>query len=152
MINCLKYVNSLLTLWLIEEDGFITDITFSDPNLEIQSSKSLEIAIKEIEEYFLGKRQKFTFPIKIEGTTFQNLVYLEMRNIDYGNTLTYKELTSKVTDKKAYRAVGSTCKKNRLPIVIPCHRILSSKGIGGYSGGIHIKKMLLDLEKNNINH
>lgn len=75
-----------------------------------------------------------------------------MRNIDYGNTLTYKELTSKVTDKKAYRAVGSTCKKNRLPIVIPCHRILSSNGIGGYSGGIHIKKMLLDLEKNNINH
>ena len=71
-----------------------------------------------------------------------------MKNIKYGNVLTYKELAEKAGHPKAYRAVGSTCGANRIPIVIPCHRVVSSSGLGGFGGGLRRKKFLLNLESN----
>ncbi len=71
-----------------------------------------------------------------------------MRNIQYGEVLTYKELAEKAGYRRAYRAVGSTCGANRIPIVIPCHRVVSSSGLGGFGGGLRRKKFLLNLESN----
>ena len=71
-----------------------------------------------------------------------------MRNIKYGEVLTYKELAEKAGHPKAYRAAGSTCGANRIPIVIPCHRVVSSSGLGGFGGGLRRKKFLLNLESN----
>lgn len=150
MKNCVKYINEKIVLWIIEEDNKVTDISFTDPNLNITDSSVLNCAMKEMDEYFKGHRRDFTFPISLAGTKFQVNTWNEMKKIKYGEVVTYKELTSRVTNKKAYRAVGSACNKNRLPIVIPCHRVVSSNGIGGYAGGLDIKKLLLKIEKASV--
>ena len=71
-----------------------------------------------------------------------------MLNIPYGESITYSDLASKVNKPKAYRAVGSACGRNPLPIIIPCHRVKSKSGLGGFTGGLHIKRFLLQLESN----
>ena len=71
-----------------------------------------------------------------------------MIQIPYGETITYKELAEKVGSPNAFRAVGTTCGKNPLPIIIPCHRITSTNGLGGFTGGLDIKKFLLNIERN----
>ena len=69
-----------------------------------------------------------------------------MRSIKYGQVLSYKDLASKVGLPKAYRAVGTACGSNRIPIIIPCHRVVSTNGLGGFGGGLERKKFLLNLE------
>lgn len=101
-------------------------------------------------EYFAGNRKIFEIPYAfIYGTDLQKAVWREIAKIPYGNTITYKELAQKAGKPKAIRAVASACGKNPLPILIPCHRVVSSNGkLGGYSlGGIENKKYLLKLEK-----
>ena len=71
-----------------------------------------------------------------------------MINIKYGKVLTYKDLAKKAGHPRAYRAVGSACGANKIPIVIPCHRVISSSGLGGFGGGLILKKFLLNLESN----
>lgn len=85
---------------------------------------------------------------KLSGTPFQKRVWKAIQKIPYGKTLTYKELAKKVGSPNAYRAVGSACGKNPLPIIIPCHRVVASNGIGGFTGGLKLKKKLLKLEQN----
>lgn len=83
-----------------------------------------------------------------EGTKFQRKVWREIAKIPFGKTKTYKEIAEAIGNPLAYRAVGQACKKNPVPIIIPCHRVISSSGsLGGYRGGIKRKKILLDLEK-----
>ena len=85
--------------------------------------------------------------IKNKATKFQKTVWNEIKRIPRGQTITYKELAAKIGRPKAYRAVGSANGKNQLPIIYPCHRVISSNGdIGGFSGGLGIKKALLELE------
>ena len=111
----------------------------------------LKVEIKQLNQYFLKKRRTFSIKIHLEGTNFQKEVYKEMINIKYGKVLTYKDLAEKAGHPRAYRAVGSTCGANKIPIVIPCHRVIKSDGsLGGFSarGGIVLKKKLLDFEKN----
>ena len=107
-----------------------------------------KVEIEELAQYFSKKRNSFTFKIKIGGTDFQKSVFNNMKTIKYGKVLTYKELAAKIGKPKAYRAVGSACGANRIPIVIPCHRVVSSTGLGGFGGGIRRKKFLLSLESN----
>jgi len=104
--------------------------------------------LEELTQYFSKKRNSFTFKIQIGGTDFQKSVFNSMKTIKYGKVLTYKELAAKIGKPKAYRAVGSACGANRIPIVIPCHRVVSSTGLGGFGGGIRRKKFLLSLESN----
>ena len=107
-----------------------------------------KVEIEELTQYFSKKRNSFTFKIQIGGTYFQKLVFKNMKTIKYGKVLTYSELAAKIGKPKAYRAVGSACGANRIPIVIPCHRVVSSTGLGGFGGGIRRKKFLLSLESN----
>ena len=103
-----------------------------------------------LESYFNGENvelEKISLDLQV-GTDFQKKVFKNMRNIKYGDVLTYKELAEKAGHPKAYRAVGSTCGANRIPIVIPCHRVVSSSGLGGFGGGLRRKKFLLNLESN----
>ncbi|PLV58366.1 methylated-DNA--[protein]-cysteine S-methyltransferase [Thermotoga sp. KOL6] len=100
---------------------------------------------REIEEYFLGKRKDFTFPVEIKGTPFQKRVWAEVRKIPYGQTRTYKEIAAKLNTSP--RAVGQALAKNPLPIYIPCHRVVSKSGLGGFSAGLEWKKFLIDLER-----
>ena len=113
----------------------------------------IEIAISQISEYLEGNRREFTIPLRLEGTEFRMKVWNEMRNIPYGETITYKELARSIGSPDACRAVANACGANPFPILIPCHRVVASGGkIGGYTGGLDIKLALLEIEKQNAHH
>ena len=103
---------------------------------------------RELEEYFEGKRLVFRLPLDLDqGTPFQRQVWRGLLEIPYGRSITYKDLARNIGHPSAMRAVGSANGANPLPIVIPCHRVVASSGLGGYSGGLDVKEKLLDLEK-----
>lgn len=101
----------------------------------------------ELELYFDGELSEFKTGIDVsEGTPFQISVWNKLLDIPYGETVTYKEIAESVGRPGAARAVGNAVGANPIPIVIPCHRVLASNGLGGYSSGIDIKKDLLRVE------
>lgn len=108
----------------------------------------LQEAVKQIGEYFEGKRNSFTFQINPKGTEFQQRVWRELLQIPFGKTISYLELSKKLGDVKAIRAVASANGKNPLWIVVPCHRVIGSDGsLTGYAGGLWRKQWLLEHEK-----
>lgn len=116
----------------------------------ISSSKNayLEQLQTELEEYFKGIRKIFSVPLHIQGTEFQEAVWRILQTIPYGHTWSYKEQALKLNHLKAIRAVASANGKNRIAILIPCHRVIGSNGdLIGYASGLDRKKYLLDLEK-----
>ena len=109
--------------------------------------ESNRIVIRQIEEYFQGKRTEFDFPLDFSGTPFQVSVWQELLNIPYGETRTYGEIAKKLGKPGAARAVGMANHDNRIPIVVPCHRVVGHDGsLTGYAGGLHIKRQLLTIE------
>lgn len=108
------------------------------------SSAVLAQACSEIEEYFAGARRSFEIPLALRGTPFQKAVWQTLATIPYGTTMTYSSLAAAVGRPAARRAVGQANGANRLPIVLPCHRVVAAGGaIGGYAGGLTIKRALL---------
>jgi methylated-DNA-[protein]-cysteine S-methyltransferase len=138
-------------LYIIEEEGFISEILFENSNKSHKKQASTPLikkANKQLKEYFNGKRKKFSLPLKIEGTDFQKSVWEQMEKIPYGKTASYKDLAIAIGKPNAARAVGMACNRNKIPIVIPCHRIIGqNKKLVGYAGGLNIKTALLELEK-----
>jgi methylated-DNA-[protein]-cysteine S-methyltransferase len=105
-------------------------------------------AIRQLREYFAGKRTGFDLPLAPKGTEFQRAVWRQLQEIPYGATISYGELARRVGNPKAARAVGSANGANPLPIVIPCHRVIAGDGsIGGFGGGLPTKEILLALEQ-----
>ena len=104
---------------------------------------------KELDAYFNGHLNKFKQKIKfITGTDFEHKVWLILKEIPYGETRSYKWIAEKIGSPKAVRAVGQALKKNPLPIILPCHRVIASDGsIGGFSCGVGIKRWLLRHEE-----
>ncbi|ETI69747.1 methylated-DNA--[protein]-cysteine S-methyltransferase [Neobacillus vireti] len=103
---------------------------------------------EQLDEYFKGGRQEFTFPYNYEGTNFQKTVWNALTKIPYAETGSYKDIAVSIGNEKAIRAVGSANGKNKLSIVIPCHRIIGSNGkLTGYAGGLWRKEWLLNHEK-----
>lgn len=110
-------------------------------------SRPVTSAVRQLEEYFAGERREFDLPIELRGTTFQQEVWLALAEIPYGKTVSYAELAKMVGRPGAYRAVGQANGSNPIPIVLPCHRVVASGGgIGGYGGGLTMKRRLLALE------
>jgi len=104
----------------------------------------------QLEEYFQGKRKVFDVPIQFIGTPFQIKVWKALMKIPYGETRSYREIAESIGHPGAVRAVGSANGKNRIPIIVPCHRVINTAGgLGGYGGGLSRKKMLLNLEVSN---
>jgi methylated-DNA-[protein]-cysteine S-methyltransferase len=107
----------------------------------------LAMAVAQLEEYFAGRRRQFDLPLELDGTEFQRQVWLNLAEIPYGETVSYAELAMIVGRPHAYRAVGQANGANPIPIVLPCHRVLASGGgLGGYGGGLPMKRSLLALE------
>lgn len=107
----------------------------------------LEDAVYQLQEYFEGKRENFNLQLNPEGTPFQQGVWKALLNIPYGKTMSYLELSKKLGDVKAIRAVAAANGKNPLWIIVPCHRVIGSDGsLTGYAGGLHRKKWLLEHE------
>ncbi|MCB0738760.1 MAG: methylated-DNA--[protein]-cysteine S-methyltransferase [Bacteroidetes bacterium] len=102
----------------------------------------------QLQEYFAGKRNEFSFELNMIGTAFQKKVWSSLLKIPFGTTTTYLKQSRVVGDEKAIRAVASANGKNKIAIVIPCHRIIGSNGeLTGYAGGIDKKKWLLEFER-----
>lgn len=109
--------------------------------------KELQETVTQLQDYFEGKRNDFDFKMNPHGTEFQQKVWQELLNIPFGKTLSYMDLSKKLGDVKAIRAVASANGKNPLWIVIPCHRVIGTDGsLTGYAGGLWRKKWLLEHE------
>ena len=139
---------------IAEEWGFITNLYFMNMKLPL-SAKQIETdvireAFSQLSEYLNGSRQEFDLPLNPSGTDFQQTVWSEILNISYGKTVSYKDIALSVSSEKSVRAVGYACNKNPIPIIIPCHRVVSSAGYtSGYIGGAELKEFLLKLEQDN---
>lgn len=109
--------------------------------------KVLAAALKQLTEYFNGRRKDFDLPLDLEGTSFQKKVWQQLQKIPFGQTVSYGEVAKRIKNPKAVRAVGSANGKNPVCVIVPCHRVIASDGtIGGYSGGLQVKRKLLALE------
>lgn len=114
----------------------------------IEDKEKNKEAIRQIKLYLERKLKKFELPLNLIGTEFQVRVWYETMKIPYGEVITYSTLAERINKKNSQRAVGNALALNPLPIVVPCHRVIASDGsLGGYSGGIKIKKFLLHLER-----
>jgi methylated-DNA-[protein]-cysteine S-methyltransferase len=131
-----------------DENG-ISEILFgyAEESLTIQIPEYLQKCVHQLQEYFEGNRKNFDFKIQVKGTEFQQKVWTALQEIPFGTTISYLDLSKKIGDVKAIRAVANANGKNLLSMVIPCHRVIGSDGsLTGYAGGLHRKKWLLDLE------
>ncbi len=136
---------------ITEDNGKIISIKKTEKNIISTDNKILLQAEKELEEYFDGKRKKFTLPLDLRGTDFQLRVWNVLRKIPYGETRSYKEVALAAGNEKASRAVGMANNKNPILIVVPCHRVIGSNGaMTGFACGVDVKKKLLELEKKNL--
>ncbi len=141
---------------IAEDDNGITNIFFDNDNNCIDKSNFILMettlinkTANQLYEYFNHKRKIFDVPLSIHGTEFQNKVWLSLVKIPYGETKSYQDIAKNIGNEKACRAVGNANNKNPICIIIPCHRVIGKNmSLTGYAGGIHIKKYLLDLEKN----
>lgn len=107
----------------------------------------LSKAVRELGEYFAGKRRTFDIPLDPVGTEFQKRAWRELRKVPYGETRTYGEQAKAIGKPTASRAVGAANGRNPLSIFVPCHRIIGANGaLTGFAGGLQAKRLLLDLE------
>lgn len=146
---CKSYYNSPI--------GILEIICEKDTLISLKLVKNIEKTEKEtaliktikfqLNEYFLGTRQKFDIKINPKGTEFQKEIWKELLKIPYGKTKSYSEIAYAIGKPNAQRAVGSACNKNPIMIIIPCHRVISKNGeLGGFAYGNLIKHKLLELE------
>lgn len=149
MINWSTFKFKDYNFTIVEEDNFITNITLESINLDIKKHETQLITKtkKELEEYLLGTRKEFDIPLKLSGTLFQKKVWLELQKIPYGKTITYQQLAKNIGNEKASRAVGNACHNNKILIIVPCHRVIGKKSLGGFYYNLNIKKELLEHEK-----
>ncbi|GAB1476715.1 methylated-DNA--[protein]-cysteine S-methyltransferase [Bacillota bacterium] len=154
MKNLFYYETIIGTLGIADDGEAVTDIFFGkddDPAdlklMEQKETKLIKEAIKQLREYFEGKRKVFDLPLKAEGTPFQKAAWDALLTIPYGEVRSYGQMARQVGNPKACRAIGMANNRNPIAIVIPCHRVTGSDGkLVGYGGGLHIKKLLLDIE------
>ncbi len=128
----------------------ITSILFVVEASKKEQEKPNEILLKckqQLHEYFSGKRKIFELPLKLVGTEFQKSVWKALQKIPYGKTASYLDIAKAIGNPKAVRAVGMANNKNKIPIIIPCHRVIGENGkLTGYAGGIWRKEWLLNHE------
>lgn len=101
---------------------------------------------KEVLEYLRGEREEFSRQPEVGGTDFQKAILMEMMKIPRGEVRSYGEIAARAGYPRAARAVGSVCRTNKYPIIIPCHRVVGANGIGGYAFGLEMKRELLRME------
>ncbi len=128
------------------EDELLSELE-SRSLLPEMAPQKLERERRELSEYFQGKRRRFDLPIDLRwGTKFQKSVLQAASRIPFGECCCYGDVAKRVGRPRAQRAVGSALGKNPVAIVIPCHRVVASSGVGGYTGGLDVKRTLMEIE------
>lgn len=145
MTNAVTIDSPVGRLTITETDGAIVQIRWGGGD-EGERTPLLAEAAHQLDAYFAGRRKRFDLPLRPAGSVFDQRVWAAMQQIPHGQTRRYGELAMEVGS--APRAIGGACGRNPIPIVIPCHRVLASGGLGGYSGGAGLatKQTLLALE------
>ena len=125
---------------------------FNESLTENPNSILLQLAT-ELDEYFAGKRREFSVPVILQGTDFQVKTWQILQQIPYGKTISYAEQAALVGNSKAVRAVANANSKNKIVLLVPCHRVIGSNGaLTGFASGLWRKERLIELEKHKINH
>jgi O-6-methylguanine DNA methyltransferase len=118
----------------------------------MESDEKTAPYLRELKEYFAGRRKEFSFPLDLRGTPFQKRCWQALLKIPYGKTRSYAEIARAVGSPRSFRAVGQANHQNPIAIVVPCHRVITSDGkLGGYGGGLAMKEKLLRLERAALN-
>lgn len=149
----LDYESPIGVIEIIGTNDSIISILFSEEStkknfIQLDTPKVLIKCYEELDEYFKGTRYDFTIPYEFQGTDFQKAVWNDLKNISYAETVSYKDIAISIGNEKAVRAVGSANGKNKLSIIIPCHRVIGSNSkLTGYAGGLRRKEWLLNHEK-----
>lgn len=134
---------------IIANEEFVEEIMFSDVQIKNNPNVLTELCKKQLHLYFSKELTTFTFPIRQKCSDFCKRVNDALIEVPYGATKTYKDIANDIGAKNSSRAVGLACSKNKLSIVVPCHRIISSSGkLTGYAGGLRTKEWLINFEKN----
>lgn len=114
----------------------------------VKDDAAFKELVSLLKRYLNGEKLRIDIPFDLKGTSFEKKVWKALLRIPYGKTKSYGEIAREVGLPKGARAVGNACGKNPLPIIIPCHRVVAGNGgLGGYTGGLGIKKKLLRIEK-----
>ncbi|MBE1556400.1 methylated-DNA--[protein]-cysteine S-methyltransferase [Sporosarcina limicola] len=149
----IDYDSPIGVIEIIATNEAVYSILFSDreePENHVQEDTPMVLkdCFNQIDDYFKGICQEFTFPFIFDGTDFQKTVWNALTTINYADTCSYKDIGKVIGNEKASRAIGSANGKNKLSIVIPCHRVIGSNGtLTGYAGGVWRKEWLLCHEK-----
>ena len=140
-------------LKLIANERALTHLEFNSQLGYEKLNPVLEIAVKQLEEYFSGQRNTFSVPLEPNGSDFQLEVWKALEQIPFGQSMSYSSLAEKCGGPEKIRAVANANGQNKIPIIIPCHRVIGKSGeLTGYLGGIEKKKWLLDHEGVLINN
>jgi methylated-DNA-[protein]-cysteine S-methyltransferase len=142
------YYNSPIGILKIKAtNDALTDIHYVREQGESTPNNIIAKAIKQLEEYFAGKRTTFDIPLAPSGTEYREKIWQALTTIPYGKTTSYKDIATLTGNPKASRAVGGANNKNPISIIIPCHRVVGASGrMVGYAGGVDKKEFLLALE------
>jgi methylated-DNA-[protein]-cysteine S-methyltransferase len=149
------YSSPLGQIKISSTDTYIHEIHFWDKPETVHVSMIsadpippvLQACLDQLIEYFHGRRRVFEIPVHQEGTHFQQRVWNELLTIPFGKTISYLELAKRLGDPRAIRAVAATNGKNKIAVIVPCHRVIgSNRDLVGYAGGLWRKKWLLDQE------
>ncbi len=123
----------------------------SNPKLHCSRNSHLQQLAKELDEYFSGQRKAFEVAIDVQATEFRTLVWRKLKNVPYGDRITYLQQAEMVGNPKAVRAVAAANGKNPIAVVLPCHRVVGVGGnLTGYAWGLDRKRWLLDFERSNL--
>lgn len=161
MKNCTVKIKSLLGKISIRfENGKIKGINFLNSknykNFEVKGEieEKLFKVVEEFKNYFSGEKKDFKFSLRLIDLEslddFKKKVFSELLKVKWGSTITYSELAERLGNSNLRRKVGKALKENPYPIIIPCHRVIGKNYLGGFSGGLELKKKLLKLEGVNI--
>lgn len=147
--GCFAYYDS--PIGIIEvgcSDDAVTSLVFvEERRTGVASNDMCDKAVRQVSEYFDGKREKFDLEIELEGTEFQQEVWEGLDNIPFGQTVSYRDLARTIGKPSAVRAVGAANGSNPISIILPCHRVVGSDGgMTGYGGGLWRKEWLLKHE------
>lgn len=150
------YQSPIGALCLIFRDGKLINLSFSREIAAEWMQSVFKEALpderplpaefeRDLASYFRGQRTPLDWEVELIGTEFQKRVWEALRQIPYGKTVTYKEIGEKC-GCRGYRAVGRAVGANPIAIIVPCHRVVGAAGLGGFSGGLNVKRFLLELE------
>ena len=127
----------------------VQEVLFEESTLEMENKVPISLVpcVEQLQQYFAGKRFVFDFKMNPQGTDFQKAVWVLLKDLPFGSTISYLKLSRQYGNTKAVRAVATAIGKNPILVAIPCHRVIGSDGtLVGYSGGLDKKESLLELE------